>query len=296
MDLTSILFLGSGSNLVLPNLVEATVIRPRFSQIEITSEDDKFATIEVGSGVEWNEFVQWSLKNHFYGLENLSLIPGTVGASPIQNIGAYGVEVKDFIIQVNAYDFTERKFVTYSNSDCAFDYRHSKFKESDRRNTMICSVVFKLKKTDCSDVSYVELKNYLTENNLPIRAEYVRDAVVAIRSKKLPDPKVIGNVGSFFKNPIVSKSKLLKLQSEFPNIVSYPYSDDRFKLAAGWLIDQLGFKGHQLGEVKMFETQALVMVNCGRATRLDVENLRDKIRTEVHKKFDVDLETEPIFW
>lgn len=288
--------LGGGSNLILPEQVNGLVLRPQIRGKKIIKEDQNHYYVQVGAAESWHEFVLWSLDHSLFGLENLALIPGQVGASPIQNIGAYGVEVNEFIEQVLIYDFASAQFKELNNQDCQFRYRHSIFKEAKFQHALVCHVVFRLNKTDQAKVEYKDLKLALGDNTASASAKEVCAAVIKIRTQKLPDPKVIGNVGSFFKNPIIDQEKHERLVSQFPNLVSYPQLDASYKLAAAWLIDQCGFKGQEFGHVKMHEKQALVMVNIGSATKEDVQALKIEIQQRVLTKFEVQLDPEPVFW
>lgn len=296
LDLRKIHFLGGGSNLILPEKIQGLVIRPMIMGHRIVKEDPEHYFVAVGAGENWHQFVLWCLEHSFFGLENLALIPGHVGAAPIQNIGAYGVEVKEFIEKVLLYDFDKQTFEEINNSDCKFGYRHSIFKEPAYFRKMICSVVFKLNKVDLPKFEYKDLKAELGDIKSKVPAIEVCKAVIKVRTKKLPDPKLIGNVGSFFKNPIVSKALHDQIQNQFPNLVSYAQANSDYKLAAAWLIDQCGFKGQVKGQVKMHEAQALVMVNLGKATKSEVLILQQEIQKQVHKKFGVQLDPEPVFW
>jgi len=289
--------LGGGSNVILPPvLVGATLLMNIVGQ-KITREDESDTYLLVGAGVNWHELVQWTLNHNLPGLENLALIPGTVGASPIQNIGAYGVEVAQYIESVTAFDVQENTFVILSNKDCQFAYRDSYFKQNPHRY-ILTEVLFKLPKAWQPRVHYADLAKYFADQSNPDlyltpSPIEIFDAVCQIRTQKLPDPKVIGNAGSFFQNPIVSSEQYKDLVQQFPNIVSYPDAAGKRKLAAGWLIDQCGFKGKRLAEAGVYEKQALVIVNHGNASALDILNLAKQIQEAVQKRYGVSLDIEP---
>ena len=288
--------LGGGSNLVLPSFIKGLVVKLENKGRELITEDSDHWWIKAQAGEVWHEFVLWTLEKGFWGLENLSLIPGTVGAAPIQNIGAYGVEIKDFIDEVHCVDLKTGQHQIFKNCDCQFAYRESVFKKSDMASVLVWEVVFRLPKKNTLQINYGDIQNELKKFNTPIDPKKVSEAVINIRNSKLPNPKVIGNAGSFFKNPIVSAEKRNSLISIFPTLVSYPYSDQQYKLAAGWLIEQVGWKGKKLGPVGMFEKQALVLVNHGNATADDVWNVASQVAHDVFEKFGVIIEPEPIKW
>ena len=287
--------LGGGSNLVLPSDVDGLTIRIVNKGRNVISEDHEFRYIKCAAGEVWHEFVLWTLQQGFAGLENLSLIPGTVGASPIQNIGAYGVEVKDSLYEVTCIDLADSSFKKFSNADCRFSYRDSFFKQEGAGRYLIWDVTFRLPKQEKLHLEYGDIRKEVERQQLPLNAQSVSKAVIAIRQSKLPDPAQIGNAGSFFKNPIVSSEKRNQLLQEFPQLVSFAFGED-FKLAAGWLIDQSGWKGRKLGPVGMYEKQALVLVNHGGAAASDVWKLADTVTQDVQKKFGVTLESEPVRW
>jgi UDP-N-acetylmuramate dehydrogenase len=247
--------------------------------------------VAVGGGVNWHDFVSWSLDNDLPGLENLALIPGTVGAAPIQNIGAYGIEVADYIDSIEAFDAQTHSFVTLPKSACHFAYRDSYFKQHPR-HFIVTKVVFKIPKQWQARIHYADLANQFAANATP-SPEEIFLAVCKIRTRKLPDPKVIGNAGSFFQNPIIPNEQHETLLGKHPNLVSYPDAPGKRKLAAGWLIDQCGFKGERMGNVGVYENQALVLVNHGGGTAQDILGLAKCIQEKVRKEFGVSLEIEP---
>jgi UDP-N-acetylmuramate dehydrogenase len=285
--------LGGGSNVILPPVLSGATLLMNIGGQSITHEDESNTYLSVGAGVNWHELVQWTLTHNLPGLENLALIPGTVGATPIQNIGAYGVEVAQYIESVTAFDTQSNTFVTLSNKDCQFAYRDSHFKQSPNRY-IVTEVLFKLPKAWESRVHYADLAKFFTDQSKTIPSpQAIFDAVCQIRTQKLPDPKVIGNAGSFFQNPIVSSEQFNTLAQQFPNIVSYPDAAGKRKLAAGWLIDQCGFKGKRLAEAGVYEKQALVIVNHGNATAADILNLAKQIQEAVQNQYGVKLDIEP---
>ena len=284
--------LGDGSNVILPESLSGATLLINILGQEVIKLDGQNTWLAVGAGVNWHEFVIWTIERNLPGLENLALIPGTVGAAPIQNIGAYGVEVGEYIDSIEAFDSMTHAFVTLTQEACRFAYRDSYFKQNPNR-FIVTKVVFKIPKAWQARLQYADLVRQFNESNFTPSAKQIFDVVCAIRSKKLPDPKVIGNVGSFFQNPIVDGQQFEWLITQFPNIVSYPDITGKRKLAAGWLIDQCGFKGKNVGPVGVYEKQALVLVNHGGGTSTDILNLAKSIREEVRNKFGVQLEIEP---
>jgi len=293
-DLTKekFLMLGGGSNILFTKDFEGLLLKNEISGIEVINEDAQQVWIKVGAGVVWHEFVMHCIERGWGGLENLSLIPGTVGASPIQNIGAYGVEVKDLIVEVEGVDLVQKNTRTINSQECEFAYRSSVFKTSLKNTFLITAVVFRLDKQPKLHVEYGAIKDQLSKMKIDHPTiKDVSNAVISIRQSKLPDPNSIGNAGSFFKNPVVPAKKLNELKAIFPGIVSFPFEND-FKLAAGWLIEQAGWKGHREGNVGCHEKQALVLVNHGNASGAEVLQLAQKIQQSVYTKFGVELEME----
>jgi UDP-N-acetylmuramate dehydrogenase len=284
--------LGGGSNVILPDSLPGASILINIPGQEILASDQNHTLVAVGAGVNWHEFVSWTLENNLPGLENLALIPGTVGAATIQNIGAYGVEIDEYIDSIEAFDSAANAFVTLSKADCQFAYRDSYFKQHPHR-FIVTKVVFKLPKAWQARLQYADLAKQFSEAENTPSAQEIYAAVCKIRSQKLPDPKVIGNAGSFFQNPIVSNAQFDLLIRKFPNLVSYPDSPGNRKLAAGWLIDQCSFKGKQVGQVGVYENQALVLVNHGGAKATDILNLAKMIQEKVFEQFGIKLEIEP---
>ena len=283
--------LGGGSNVILPTVLPGATLLMNIAGQEIISSDANSTRIAVGGGVNWHNFVAWTLENHFPGLENLALIPGTVGAAPIQNIGAYGVEIGEYIDSVEAFDTNSHAFVTLTNEECCFAYRDSHFKRNPRR-FIVTKVVFKLPKQWQARIHYADLAKQFSEQSTP-SPEAIFLAVCKIRNLKLPNPKVIGNAGSFFQNPIVPNEQYETLLHQYPELASYPDATGKRKLAAGWLIDRCGFKGQRMGNVGVYENQALVLVNHGNGTAQDILGLAKCIQDKVKEEFGVSLEIEP---
>lgn len=287
------LILGGGSNILLTRNVEGLVLKNELMGIEKINEDEEHVYIRAGAGENWHAFVLHCIANNWAGVENLSLIPGCVGASPMQNIGAYGVEIKDVFHSLTAYHIKEHSLHNFSLADCEFGYRESVFKRKYKGQFVITDVTYRLRKHPVLNTSYGAINEELAKmdvKELSIRA--VSDAVIRIRSSKLPDPAQIGNAGSFFKNPSVSKEKFAGLQHQFPAIVGYKNNDGSMKLAAGWLIEQCGWKGFREGDAGVHAKQALVLVNYGNATGKEIYDLSEKVVRSVEDKFGVELERE----
>jgi len=283
--------LGGGSNVILPAVLPGATLLINIAGQEIVSSDQAHALVEVGAGVNWHEFVAWTLENNLPGLENLALIPGTVGAAPIQNIGAYGVELADYIDSIEAFDTKAHAFVTLPTEACQFAYRDSYFKQNPQR-FIVTKVVFRIPKNWEARIHYADLAKQFIDNPKP-SPEEIFLAVCKIRTHKLPDPKVIGNAGSFFQNPVIPNEQYETLLQKHAGLVSYPDAPGKRKLAAGWLIDQCGFKGQRMGEVGVYKNQALVLVNHGKGTAQDILGLAKCIQDKVRKEFGVSLEIEP---
>jgi UDP-N-acetylmuramate dehydrogenase len=289
-----VFLISGGSNMLLTKDIEKLVVHIDIKGISIDQENNDAVYITVNAGEDWHEFVLWCVAENYGGLENLSLIPGNVGTCPIQNIGAYGVEVKDTITKVEGLEIETGKLISFSNEDCQFGYRNSIFKNSHKGKIILTSVRFKLTKNNHKfNTSYGAIESELASKKIknPTLRD-VSEAVIAIRKSKLPDPKEIGNSGSFFKNPVIQKSQFLKLQKENPNIPSYSISDTEIKVPAGWLIEQAGFKGKRFGEFGVHEKQALVLVNYGNASGKEIYQLAEKIQKSIFKKFEIPLEIE----
>ena len=283
--------LGGGSNVVLPNMLSGTTLLMNISGREIIDSNDHFTAVAVGAGENWHDFVAWTLEQNLPGLENLALIPGTVGAAPIQNIGAYGTEVAHFIDCIEAFDCNEEAFITLSKANCDFAYRDSYFKKNPGR-FIVTKVVFNIPKAWLPRLTYADLTKQFADNVTASPLE-IFNAVCKIRQSKLPDPKVIGNAGSFFQNPIVGATQYETLLAQHQNLVSYPDAAGTRKLAAGWLIDQCGFKGYRSGPAGVYEKQALVLVNHGGARANDILELASTIQEKVKERFGVELQIEP---
>jgi UDP-N-acetylmuramate dehydrogenase len=290
------LVLGGGSNVVLTGDFPGLVLHMANTGIEVIGEEEDATLVRAAAGESWHGFVLWSLAQGFAGLENLSLIPGSVGAAPIQNIGAYGTEVRDCITSVRYFDFVSGIIETLDNAACEFHYRDSVFKHRLRERAVILDVTFALPKHWQANMAYADVAQELQARDIaqPSAIE-ISNAVIAIRTRKLPDPAVIGNAGSFFKNPLVSLQQRDALKARYPQLVSYGQPDGSFKLAAGWLIDQCGWKGKSLGAAGVYEKQALVLVNRGGATGADIVALARAIQHDVQARFGVLLEAEPVF-
>ena len=288
-----LLILGGGSNLLFTKNFDGLVIKNNLKGIEIIKQDEDFVFVKAAAGENWHQFVLWCVQHNYGGLENLSLIPGCVGASPMQNIGAYGVEIKDVCFEVNAVDVKTGEEKIFSNADCHFGYRESVFKHIYKNKYLITSVVFKLSKKPVFNTSYGAIEQELkTMGVTQPSVKAISDAVINIRSAKLPDPAKIGNAGSFFKNPEVSKQKHDELKQQYPNLVAYVLDSGNYKLAAGWLIEQCGFKGKRFGDAGVHVNQALVLVNYGNASGSEIYNLSQEVLDTVKKTFGVTLERE----
>lgn len=290
------LILGGGSNVVLTKDFPGLVLHMRSAGIRISGEDESAVYVTAAAGENWHTLVHWTLSQGLGGLENLSMIPGSVGAAPIQNIGAYGVEIKDRLHSLTAFDFSDGATYPMDNAACRFGYRDSIFKQELRERAVILDVTLALPKQWRADVNYADVAHELSQRDITRPSPRdVADAVIAIRTRKLPDPKQIGNAGSFFKNPVVSAQQRNDLLARHTPLVSYVQPDGRYKLAAGWLIDQCGWKGKSYGAAGVYDKQALVLVNRGGASGKDVEALAQAIQADVYAKFGVILEPEPVF-
>jgi UDP-N-acetylmuramate dehydrogenase len=288
-----LLFLGGGSNMLLKGDLDKFVIKLELSGIDLLEEGGKEVLISSGAGVVWHDFVMHTLDQGWFGLENLSLIPGCVGASPIQNIGAYGVEIKDRFEYLEALNLSTLEIEKFDLNACQFGYRESVFKQALKGKYVIVNVAYRLSKVPSVNTSYGAINQQLEDMGIANPSpKDVSNAVIAIRQSKLPDPKEIGNSGSFFKNPIVKKEVAEKLKEQHTNMPSYPVNDQEVKLAAGWLIDQSGWKGRQIDNYGVHKMQALVLVNYGGATGQQIFNLSEDIIKDVHEKFGVTLERE----
>ncbi|MDO8300435.1 UDP-N-acetylmuramate dehydrogenase [Lacisediminimonas sp.] len=289
------LVLGGGSNIVLTGDFPGLVLHMCTSGVEVTGETQDAVLVTAAAGENWHRLVDWTLQHGLGGLENLSLIPGSVGASPIQNIGAYGIELKDRFHSLRMIDMQSGAIRSLNRDECGFSYRDSIFKHTLRDRAVILDVTLALPRRWQACIAYAELANELRARGVAApTARQVAHAVIAIRQRKLPDPATIGNAGSFFKNPVVGASRRDELVARHPALVSYLQADGSYKLAAGWLIDQCGWKGRSLGAAGVYEKQALVLVNRGGATGAEVMHLANAIRADVAQRFGVDLEPEPV--
>lgn len=288
-----LMVLGGGSNVILAGDFPGLVLQPALRGIHCLAEDEQYFLVEVAAGEVWHDFVQYALVQGWYGLENLSLIPGSVGACPIQNIGAYGVEITDHFHSLTAIEIATGKVREFSHAECRFSYRDSVFKQELTDRYIIMQVRFRLLRQPAVKTAYGDIQQELARMGISAPApQQVADAVIAIRQRKLPSPQVIGNAGSFFKNPVVSAAELVRLKQAHPAIVAYPQGD-KAKLAAGWLIEQAGWKGRRIGAAGSYEKQALVLVNHGGASGADILALAHAIQADVEQRFGVHLEMEP---
>ncbi len=288
------LILGGGSNMLLTKNQDVLVIHIDIKGISIVSEDDDFVNIKANAGENWHEFVLWCLKNDYGGLENMSLIPGHVGTAPIQNIGAYGVELKDSFVSCEALCLETKEIEIFIKEDCAFGYRNSIFKQEFKGKYIIISVTFRLtKKNHKLHINYGTIESQLEETGIKNPTiQDISEAVICIRQSKLPNPKEIGNSGSFFKNPVISKKQFDALAENFEDIPSYPISDNEVKVPAGWLIEKAGFKGKRFDNYGVHKKQALVLVNYGNASGKDILNLSKLIQKTIKRLFNVTIEAE----
>ncbi|MGC6430154.1 MAG: UDP-N-acetylmuramate dehydrogenase [Jejuia sp.] len=293
-DFPKKLILGGGSNMLLTQNQNALVIHVNLKGISVEKEDDNYVYIRAQAGENWHEFVLWCLKHDYGGLENLSLIPGNVGTAPIQNIGAYGVELKDTFVSCDAIEVDTSETTSFTNTACNFGYRNSIFKNEAKGKYVITSVLFRLTKQNHKlQIDYGAIRSELAAQNIVNpKIQDISKAVIAIRESKLPNPKKIGNSGSFFKNPVISVSKFEKLQELFNEIPSYAISEKEVKVPAGWLIEKAGFKGKCFGNYGVHKNQALVLVNYGGAKGSDILKLSQLIQKTVLRLFDIHIEAE----
>jgi UDP-N-acetylmuramate dehydrogenase len=288
------MILGGGSNILFTKDFDGLVLKNEISGINIIHEDEEFIFINAGAGVKWHSFVMFCVNNNFGGVENLSLIPGNVGASPMQNIGAYGVEIKDVFYELEAFHLKEKVRENFSAKDCEFGYRESIFKKKYKDQFAILNVTYRLKKNPVFNISYGAIETELQKKGVKeLSVKAISDMVISIRSSKLPDPKIIGNAGSFFKNPIIRSHELQALNEHIDqNIPFYKIDEEHFKIPAGWLIEKCGWKGFRKGDVGCYEKQALVLVNYGNATGKEIYDLSKEIKISVKEKFGIELERE----
>jgi len=290
-----LLILGGGSNMLFTQDFTGLVLRNEIKGIAVVKEDDSTVFVKVGAGEVWHEFVLHCIALNWCGLENLSLIPGSVGASPMQNIGAYGVEIKDVFYELSAFHLESGEIHTFSKEQCQFGYRESVFKRALKNQYIITDVTFVLAKQSVLKTSYGAIQQELDAKGIsnPSMRD-ISEAVIAIRQSKLPDPKVLGNAGSFFKNPVIHIEAFGPIQAKYPDVSHYVISESEVKLAAGWLIDACGWKGKSVGNAAVYEKQALVLVNRGGATGGEVVTLAKAIQTSVYERFGIRLEPEPV--
>ncbi len=287
-----IFLLGGGSNMLLTSDIHKLVVHLNLKGVIVNDVANETVLVTAEAGENWHEFVLWCISQNYGGLENLSLIPGNVGTSPIQNIGAYGVEIKDVFQQLEALEIETGKSRIFTKKECDFGYRNSIFKDELKGKYIITNVTFKLtKKNHNTTTSYGAIKEYLNNKNSPTIKD-ISDAVVAIRQSKLPDPKEIGNSGSFFKNPVVTFDSFEKIKDKYPEVPHYIVSENTVKIPAGWLIEQCGFKGKRFGDAGVHNKQALVLVNYNNATGKEIYNLAKKIKEKVFEIFSIDLDIE----
>lgn len=287
------LHIGGGSNLLFTKDYEGTILHSRIGGVEVVAETDDDIVVRVGAGVVWDDFVDYCVQRHWHGVENLSLIPGEVGASAVQNIGAYGVEVKDLIVRVETLNIEGKEHV-YDVTECGYSYRDSIFKRPENKSVFVTYVSFRLSKKEHYTLDYGTIRREL-EKYPGVTLDVVRRVIIAIREEKLPDPRVMGNAGSFFMNPIVGREQFEALQAEYPQMPFYEIDTDRVKIPAGWMIDQCGWKGKALGPAAVHDKQALVLVNRGGAKGADVIALSDAVRASVRAKFGIDIHPEVNF-
>ena len=283
--------LGGGSNILFTNDYKGLILKNNITGIKIIKENNDHAIVEVGSGENWHKFVMWSIEKNLSGIENLALIPGSVGACPVQNIGAYGMEAKDSIISVHTIDLKSHKEYNFKNKDCDFKYRDSIFKNKLKNKFFICEIEVVLQKKDNPILTYENLKFEFKNKQKKLTIKNISDVISEIRNKKLPNPNVLGNCGSFFKNPVINEEKFQVLKKKFPEI-KYFKKNKKVKLSAGWLIEQCGWKGKKINDCGVYEKQALVLVNFGKASGSEIKSLAEKIKKDILNKFNIKLEEE----
>lgn len=286
--------LGGGSNMLLTQDINKIVVKLDIQGTSVVENGDDYVLVEAQAGENWHEFVLWCIEHNYGGVENLSLIPGNVGTTPIQNIGAYGVEIKDVMYSCKALNVKTLEIVEFTNAQCEFGYRESIFKNELKGQYIIISTTYKLTKENHTlKIEYGAIKGELEANNIATPTiKDISDAVIAIRESKLPNPKEIGNSGSFFKNPIITKEEFLRLQRGYPTMPHYIVSDNEVKIPAGWLIETSGLKGYRLGDAGVHTQQALVLVNYGKAEGIQIKKLSETVQREVYKLFGIEIHTE----
>ena len=288
-----LLILGGGSNILFTKDFDGLVILNNIKGKEIIDQNQQSVFLKIGAGENWHELVMHCVDNRWGGIENLSLIPGNTGTAPMQNIGAYGVEIKETFVELEALEISSGKIVKFNNSDCEFGYRESVFKNKMKNRYIILNITLELKKNPVLNVNYGDIKAVLENQNIMNPSlKDLSNAIISIRQSKLPDPKKIGNSGSFFKNPIVSLNQLSFIKKKYPNVVSYKIKEDKFKIAAGWMIERAGWKGKKFNNYGVHEKQALVLVNYGLANGMEIFDLSEKIILDIKEKFGIILERE----
>lgn len=285
------IIIGGGSNILFSKDYEGLVLKSENKTISVSNESEDYIFLKVGAGYKWDDFVKFCVDKDYGGVENLSLIPGTVGAAPVQNIGAYGVEAKDVVNRVFAYDLINKTEIIYNNNQCQFEYRNSLFKTN--KNLLVTEVEFKLSKIKHKyNIEYGALKDIFIKKTLNIKN--IRNEVISIRNSKLPDTDKIGNAGSFFKNPVISESDFIKIKNKFNDLVFYKLQDNTYKIAAGWMIEKCGFKGFKYKNSGVYNKQSLVLINLGNAMPNEIIELSNKIIETIFNKFSIHLEPEVI--
>ena len=288
-----LLILGGGSNILFTKDFDGLVILNSIKGKEIIDQTQESIFLKIGAGENWHELVMYTVDNGWGGIENLSLIPGNTGTAPMQNIGAYGVEIKETFVELEALEISSGKIVRFNNSDCEFGYRESVFKNKMKNQYIIVNITLELKKNPVLNINYGDVKAILESQNINNPSiKQVSDAIISIRQSKLPDPKIIGNSGSFFKNPIVSLNQLELIKKKYPNVVNYKINENEFKIAAGWMIERAGWKGKKFNNYGVHEKQALVLVNYGLANGMEIFNLSEEIILDIKDKFGIKLERE----
>lgn len=288
-----LLILGGGSNILFTKDFNGLVILNNIKGKEIVDQNDDSIILKIGAGENWHELVMYCVDNGWGGIENLSLIPGNTGTAPMQNIGAYGVEIKETFVELEALEISSGKIVKFSNSECEFGYRESVFKNKMKNKYIILNITLELNKNPILNINYGDIKAILETKKIETPTiKDVSNAIISIRQRKLPDPKKIGNSGSFFKNPIIDINLLKLIEKKYPNVVSYKINENEFKIAAGWMIEKAGWKGKKFNNFGVHENQALVLVNYGLANGKEIFNLSEKIILDIKEKFGITLERE----
>lgn len=287
-----LLHIGGGSNLLFLSDFKGTILHSAIKGFSIEHESDEWIDIKAGAGEVWDDFVAYTVSEGWYGAENLSIIPGEVGASAVQNIGAYGVEAKDIILKVHTVSVSDASERVFTNSECRYSYRNSIFKEELKGKYIVTYVTYRLRKKAEYHLSYGNISAELERRSIEPSLENVRNVIIDVRRSKLPEPSELGNAGSFFMNPMVSVQKFRQLQEEYPDMPHYPVDDNTVKVPAGWMIDRCGWKGRNIGSAGVYQKQALVLVNLGGATGNDISNLANEIIKSVKDKFGIDIHPE----